>query len=264
MSPAALPVARELIAPVEWTTIDFLSDLHLAEDTPLAFEAWRDYLLGTHADAIFLLGDLFEVWVGDDARHGGFEARCIAVLREAASRRWLGFMAGNRDFLVGAEALAACGVTALADPTVLAAFDRRLLLSHGDALCIDDVAYQRLRAMVRDPAWQTDVLARPIAERREMARHMRAESERHQAGQRPPHGSMPIARRCSPGCRPPARPTLIPRPHTHRPGSETLAPRLHPARAERLVARPWRAGAADVLRWQRSGIRRLAPDAAGS
>ena len=127
-----LPTFWELSAPREWQRIDFISDLHLTADMPQTFEAWAAYLLATPADAVFILGDLFEVWVGDDARHAGFEARCAAVLAEAAARRTLAFMRGNRDFLVGAELLRDCGVHELEDPTVLLAFGQRLLLSHGD------------------------------------------------------------------------------------------------------------------------------------
>src|SRR5258705_9619552 len=101
----AAPHAHELVAPADWQTIDFISDLHLADDTPRGFDAWHNYLLGTQADAVLILGDLFEVWVGDDSRHEGFEARCAAVLRQAAAQRYVGFMAGNRDFLVGIEML---------------------------------------------------------------------------------------------------------------------------------------------------------------
>ncbi|MEO7337174.1 MAG: metallophosphoesterase, partial [Caldimonas sp.] len=106
----------EVIAPPAWRAIDFISDLHLAHDTPRTFEAWRDYLLRKTADAVIILGDLFEAWVGDDARHDGFEARAAAVLSEASARRPMFFMVGNRDFLVGDEMLGACGVRALADP----------------------------------------------------------------------------------------------------------------------------------------------------
>ena len=91
----------ELKAGASWRVLEFISDLHLAEDTPLGFAALERYFDSTAADAVFVLGDLFEVWVGDDARTAGFEQQCAQLLRRAASRRWVGFMAGNRDFLVG-------------------------------------------------------------------------------------------------------------------------------------------------------------------
>jgi UDP-2,3-diacylglucosamine hydrolase len=244
-------MTRELVAPPSWRCIDFISDLHLAEDTPRAFAAWRDYLLGTRAEAVFILGDLFEAWVGDDARHEGFEARGAAVLTEAAARRSLFFMVGNRDFLVGAEMLAACGVVGLDDPTVLSAFDERVLLTHGDAWCLADVAYQAFRRQVRDPAWQAQVLARPLAERRLMARSLRSESERLAAEQQGEWFDVdaPTAMRWMTEA---DTPTLV-HGHTHRPETGALAPGLL-----RHVLSDWdldHAGAprAEVLRWQRGG-----------
>lgn len=260
---STLPVIDELIAPVSWQTIDFISDLHLAEDTPLATDAWAAYLRHTGADAIFILGDLFEAWVGDDARHDGFEARCAEELRAAAAGRCVAFMAGNRDFLVGDALLRACGVRALADPTVLSAFGQRVLLSHGDALCLADTAYQRFRGQVREPAWQAQVLSRPLAERRAAARRMRGESARHKASQAADTWfdiDRPTALRWMTEA---ATPTLI-HGHTHHPGSELLAPGF-----TREVLSDWELDAgpkprAEVLRWRAgTGLVRLAPAAAG-
>ncbi|HEY9238893.1 MAG TPA: UDP-2,3-diacylglucosamine diphosphatase, partial [Burkholderiaceae bacterium] len=167
---------REIAAPAAWQRIDFISDLHLSAETPRTFDAWEAYLLGTRADAVFILGDLFEAWIGDDSRHDGFEARGAAVLAAAAARRPVYFMVGNRDFLVGDDMLTACGVQALEDPTLLRAFGARTLLTHGDAWCLGDLEYQQFRRQVRDPAWQAQVLKRPLAERRLMARGLRSES----------------------------------------------------------------------------------------
>ena len=178
MLPVVPPIA-ELVAPVGWQVVDCLSDLHLEAGTPQALALLERYLDGTPADAVLLLGDLFEVWVGDDAldEPGSFEARCAEVLARAARRRPLYFMHGNRDFLVGRDFARRTGVQLLADPTVLDFGGRRWLLSHGDALCLDDVDYQRFRAVARDPAWQARLLARPLHERRATGRSARAESE---------------------------------------------------------------------------------------
>lgn len=176
------PPAAAFVADPGWRSIDLLSDVHLRADRPATFAAWRAHLLATDADAVLILGDLFEAWVGDDAGDEGFDADCVAVLRAAASRRRIGFLAGNRDFLVGDTMLAAAGVARLTDPTLLCAWTQRVLLTHGDALCLGDTAYQRFRAEVRDPAWQDAFLARPLAERRELARRMRDASMAHQAG----------------------------------------------------------------------------------
>jgi UDP-2,3-diacylglucosamine hydrolase len=170
-----------LQAEAAWTCIDVLSDVHLHEDAPATFDAWARHMLSTPAQAVLILGDLFEVWVGDDARDGVFEQRCARVLREAAASRVLGFMAGNRDFLAGDALLAECGVCRLADPTVLVAHGHRYALSHGDALCLDDVEYQAFRRQVRSAAWQQQFLALPLPERWSRARAMRDASMAHQA-----------------------------------------------------------------------------------
>lgn len=180
--PVPLPVWA---ADPAWRRIDLLSDVHLHVDMPRTFAAWRDHLLHTPADAVLMLGDLFEVWVGDDARHGGFEADCAAVLREAGRRKVLGFLPGNRDFLVGDALLADTGVQRLADPTVLLAWGRRWLLSHGDALCLADASYQSFRAQVRSPDWQRRFLAQPLDQRLQQARAMRDASQAHQAAMAP-------------------------------------------------------------------------------
>jgi UDP-2,3-diacylglucosamine hydrolase len=172
----------QLAADPRWRTIDLLSDVHLHQDMPRTFDAWSRHLLQTAADAVLMLGDLFEVWVGDDARHQGFEHQCAQVLRAASARRVLAFMPGNRDFLVGQQLLAECGVLPLADPTVLLAFGQRWLLTHGDALCLADRPYQRFRAQVRDPEWQRRFLEQPLPQRQAQARAMREASETHQAG----------------------------------------------------------------------------------
>lgn len=135
-------------------------------------------MAATQADAVFILGDLFEAWVGDDsAREAGFEQECANVLRATAQRRPVFFLAGNRDFLVGRDLAQAAGITLLADPTVFAFGAQRWLLTHGDALCLADTEYLAFRKQVRNPAWQQGFLAQPLAVRQQIARGMRAESE---------------------------------------------------------------------------------------
>ena len=261
----ALPTFWELSSPAPWSAIDFISDLHLAEDTPRTFEAWAEHLANTPADAVFMLGDLFEVWVGDDARHAGFEARCAAVLADAASRRSLAFMAGNRDFLVGAALLKDCGVMALPDPSVLLAFGRRVLLSHGDALCLADTGYQQFRAEVRSPRWQADFLARPLAERRKLARALRDASEQRKRQHLSPLDWGDIDTAAAVGWMHEAgTPTLV-HGHTHQPGTEPLAPGyvrhvLTDWDLEATSARP----RAEVLRLSARGLERVPPSSAGA
>ena len=218
------PPFPELRADPAWRCIDLLSDVHLHDDMPLTFEAWRGHLLNTPADAVLMLGDLFEVWVGDDQRFTGFEARCLQVLQEAARHRVLAFLPGNRDFLVGDAMLAASGLLRLADPTVLLAFGRRWLLSHGDALCLSDTAYQQFRQQVRAPAWQQAFLAQPLALRQQQARAMREASaahQAHQASQPAADGSDVDEAAAIAWLDAAAAPALI-HGHTHRPASHAL------------------------------------------
>jgi UDP-2,3-diacylglucosamine hydrolase len=174
----AVPPLQELVAPAPWRTADFISDLHLQASDVATFDAWRAYMRGTPASAVFILGDLFDVWVGDDAAiPPGFEADCAAVLKATAGRVPVFFMHGNRDFLVGRAAMQSSGATLLDDPTVLTFLGQRWLLTHGDALCLDDTEYLAFRAQVRSPDWQRDFLAKPLAERRAIGRGLREQSE---------------------------------------------------------------------------------------
>lgn len=171
----------EIEAPLHWRCVDFISDLHLHGGDLLTFEAWRRYLQETTVDAVFVLGDLFEVWVGDDVLSltDSFEQRCVTVLRAAARRLHVYIMPGNRDFLMGAALMQACGIVLLSDPTVLTFARERFVLTHGDALCLADTEYQQFRAQVRSVRWQRDFLQQPLAKRLEMAQAMRAQSEAH-------------------------------------------------------------------------------------
>jgi len=177
MSPTAFGT---LTARPQWQCVDLISDLHLQASQAQTFEAWRAHMHNTPANAVLLLGDVFEVWVGDDAvASDPFLQACAQVLRQASRRLTVGFMPGNRDFLVGPAFLNGCSVQSLQDPTVLIWDAQRIVLSHGDALCLADEAYQRFRAVARTPPWQTQFLAKPLHERLAMAQAMRAQSEAH-------------------------------------------------------------------------------------
>jgi UDP-2,3-diacylglucosamine hydrolase len=186
----AVPEFSELQALQHWETVDFISDLHLCESEPATFDAWQRYMSSTIADAIFILGDLFEVWVGDDSIRSdlspkstelNFEERCTLVLQATGKRLNLYFMHGNRDFLVGQQMVFACHASLLADPTVLTFQHQRYLLTHGDMLCLADTQYLAFRDVVRQPAWQQALLAKPLFERQAIGRHMRLESEKNQS-----------------------------------------------------------------------------------
>ncbi|MBC7604613.1 MAG: UDP-2,3-diacylglucosamine diphosphatase [Ramlibacter sp.] len=173
-----MPQFMELQAPGAWRTIDFISDLHLDASDLDTFEAWRRYMRDTPAAAVFVLGDLFEVWVGDDAAsQPGFEADCAAVMQAATAHASVFYMHGNRDFLVGEAMLRSCGVTLLRDPTVFSFAGQRHLLTHGDSLCLADTDYLVFRDKVRAPAWQQEFLARTLDQRQAIGRDLRAQSE---------------------------------------------------------------------------------------
>jgi UDP-2,3-diacylglucosamine hydrolase len=185
---SGLSIDTVLRADQTWHTIDFISDLHLQTNEPATFAAWQHYMAGTPADAVFILGDLFEVWVGDDAllakaqgENKPFEADCQQVLQTAAERLSVYFMHGNRDFLFGDAAAKACGLTLLRDPTVLVFEEHRWLLSHGDVLCVADTDYQQFRESVRSDVWRTAFLAKPLSERQSLARAIRTQSEAKKA-----------------------------------------------------------------------------------
>ncbi|MEO8119315.1 MAG: UDP-2,3-diacylglucosamine diphosphatase [Rhodoferax sp.] len=174
-----------LQAPSSWRHVDFISDLHLQASEAATVRAWREYMQSTRADAVFILGDLFEVWVGDDVidaapgpdHASGFEADCAQVLKAASRRLAIFFMHGNRDFLLGPAFAKTSGMTLLDDPTVLDFAGQRWLLSHGDALCLADTDYLQFRSKVRSAPWQQEFLAKPLAERQAIARELRAQSE---------------------------------------------------------------------------------------
>ena len=242
-----------------WRSIDFISDLHLQAGDDATFEAWRHQLQTTSADAVIILGDLFEVWVGDDAAliAGSFEDRCARVLREAGTRLALYFMCGNRDFLVGPRFLGDCQVQALQDPTVLVFAQQRWLLSHGDALCLDDRAYMDFRAEVRSPDWQAAFLARPLAERVTRARGMRERSEARKLAQAPQSWVDADAGEARRWLQASLCATLI-HGHTHRPAEHALGEGL-----QRVVLSDWDACATpprlQVLRLEGQALHRRAP-----
>jgi len=245
-------------------TVDFISDLHLSPDLPQTLATLQHYLDTTRADAVFMLGDLFEAWVGDDSAALPFEAQCVALLAASAQQRPLYVMRGNRDFLLGAAFFEAAGAVDLPDPVALHApgiSDEPVLLSHGDALCLDDTAYQQFRAQVRQPAWQQAFLTKPLAERQAIGAQMRAASRAHQQSAKPityADADPTLAQQWLQAAD--AR-TLI-HGHTHRPQSEL--------RAEgwtRHVLSDWDCDhvsppRAEVLRWSALGFTRLAPTAA--
>lgn len=156
----------------------FIADLHLQANRPALTDAFLKYLdtRAQDADTLYILGDLFEHWVGDDGM-GPFEQQIADALRHyAGQQREIYFMHGNRDFLVGETFARKAHLTLLNDPTVVMLGDERVLLMHGDSMCTQDQAYMQFRAQVRSPAWQQQVLAMPLEQRLALAAQLRVQS----------------------------------------------------------------------------------------
>ena len=162
----------------------FISDLHLDAERPDITALFGRFVdeEARSADALYILGDLFEAWVGDDdpSETGAYVAQHLRGLREAGVPVY--FMRGNRDFLLGDAYARRAGVTILPDPSVVMLHGRPTLLMHGDTLCSDDVDYQQFRAQTRDPDWQRQFLAKPLEARLAFAQQARAASQTRQAG----------------------------------------------------------------------------------
>src|SRR5215469_12176215 len=161
----------------------FVSDVHLSAAAPQATEQFLAFLRAeaAGAEALYILGDLFEAWVGDDDREPANERVCAALRALTAGGVACFALHGNRDFLLGSGFCERSGCRLLADPVVAQLDGEPVLLTHGDALCTDDHSYQELRSVVRDPAWQRRFLALPRAHRELLADEARAGSRRHTA-----------------------------------------------------------------------------------
>jgi UDP-2,3-diacylglucosamine hydrolase len=237
-----------------WQTIDFISDLHLQVSEPATAKAWFDYMASTDsdsADAIFILGDWFEVWVGDDDEDP-FAALCAAVMRQRSKRSDLFIMHGNRDFLMGHDLAERCNTTLLDDPCRLDFNGTSYLLTHGDALCTDDAPYMRFRELVRAPEWQAEFLAKPLVERKNIARQIRTQSQAQHgsdASYADVNEALALEWLNTHGC------DVMIHGHTHKPASHKLGS------GERHVLSDWDANAEprrlEVLRLTANGFSRL-------
>ena len=242
------------MAGLSWRAIDFISDLHLQASEPATFQAWQSYMQTTPADALFILGDLFEVWVGDDVlKEDGFEHRCSQVVQQTAARVPMFFMPGNRDFLVGSGMMTACNATLLNDPAVLNFSHHRWVLSHGDALCLGDTAYMTFRQQVRSTEWQQTFLAKPLAERHAIARGLREQSEaRKKSGEEYADVCVQAARQLLLD----ANASTLIHGHTHKPATHDLGNGL-----QRVVLSDWDAAVTpprtEVLRLTDGGLQRI-------
>jgi len=163
------------------TTSLFISDLHLDPGRPEGIQLFDDFIRSkaVDADQLFILGDLFEYWLGDDAcEHSGYQAISESLAFLACHNTKLYFMHGNRDFLVGTDFASSASSLLLPDPTVFRLNGLDVLLMHGDSLCTDDVAHQQFRAMTRSNEWKNNILSKTINEREEFARQLRMNSQK--------------------------------------------------------------------------------------
>lgn len=215
----------------------FASDLHLDSGAPWAIDAFLAFLDGParECEALYLLGDLFEAWVGDDDDHVDNVRACAGLARLTASGTPVYALHGNRDFLLGEGFERRTGVKLLPDPVSLDLYGVPTLLSHGDVFCTDDLPYQELRSIVRQAGWQRRFLALPLATRRELASAARAGSRMHTERQVPVlmdvNADAVISAMQATGTR-----RLI-HGHTHRPAVHEVS--LPGAKAERVVLAPW-------------------------
>lgn len=220
-----------------------IADVHLDERWPEISEWFLD-LLATRArdaDALYILGDLFEVWIGDDDDNA-FYGQIQDALRALSDTGVSVFVQhGNRDFLLGPAFAERTGSTLLADSTIIKLHGTSVLLMHGDQLCTDDDEYQRFRAMSRDPSWQQEVLAKSIAERRQIAKYARSmstESQRELAENITDVNPETVAEAmANAGVR-----HLI-HGHTHRPAIH------NDSHGERIVIPDWRPEGGGLLSW---------------
>ncbi len=158
----------------------FISDLHLCDERPRINDIFFDFIkrLAPRAEALFILGDLFEYWIGDDDVNNmlaAHVAEALAALSAGGAKVFL--MQGNRDVVMGDAYAQRCQATLIPDPTVIDLYGTRTLLMHGDTLCTGDIDYQKFRAYIRDPQTQAKLLAQPLAARHAQAQAIREQSE---------------------------------------------------------------------------------------
>jgi UDP-2,3-diacylglucosamine hydrolase len=232
-----------------------VSDLHLDPSHPEITAQFREFLDREvrDASALYVLGDLFEAWVGDDdpTPHHREVVRALRAIADAGVS--LHFMHGNRDFLLGERFCAETGGRLLADPTIVEHHGRRALLMHGDALCTDDKPYQRLRALVRNPVWQAQFRALSLAQRQALAAEARAGSKAHTATQQ--HMLMDVnADTVTAVFRASGVDTIV-HGHTHRPGVHRYS--IDGRACTRIVTGDWYSQGS-VLRWNADGFELVA------
>lgn len=221
----------------------FVSDLHLDAQETETSKRLLHFLKarGDNARALYILGDLFEVWLGDDDPADGLEP-VIKALQDYSSRHDLYLCHGNRDFLIGNDFASCIGATLIDDPTIIELNGHKAALMHGDLLCTDDVDYQNFRKMVRTPEWRHQFTSKPLQERQNIAHDLRARSAEAMSNKK--EDIMDVnAQTVKDTFANLGVDTLI-HGHTHRPGIHTYDDRL-----ERFVLGDWRPGPS-FLSWK--------------
>lgn len=230
----------------------FISDLHLDEEHPAIADGLVALLQreAARAHTLYVLGDLFETWVGDD-NETAFNRRIVAAFRAFADAgRALYFMHGNRDFGLGPVFARQAGGTLLAENTVIDLHGTRAVLAHGDALCTDDLEYQKFRTMVRNPQWQAGVLAMPLAARQGLAAKLRAESKMRNANKA--DNIMDVNADAVVALLQETRADVLIHGHTHRPAVHAVS--LGDRQASRYVLGDWHADKGWCVRANARGI----------
>jgi UDP-2,3-diacylglucosamine hydrolase len=232
----------------------FISDLHLDPARPDITSQCLDFLdaEARHARSLYILGDLFEAWIGDDDPEPEKQRVAERLAEVSSGGTQLFFMHGNRDFLVGPDFARQTGCLLLEDPTVVELFGQRVLLMHGDTLCTDDVEYQAFRAMVRDPAWQAAFLSRSLEERAALALSAREQSQAASAGK--PSEIMDVNANTVADVMRRHQVSLLLHGHTHRPAVHHFE--LDGRQATRIVLGDWHEQGS-ALRWDASGYELL-------
>ncbi|AXS80567.1 UDP-2,3-diacylglucosamine diphosphatase [Dechloromonas sp. HYN0024] len=236
--------------------IFFISDLHLSPRSPGATRLFLRFLAGRarQAEALYILGDLFEVWVGDDI-NDPYAAQITAALREASQAGLkICFMHGNRDFAIGEQFATAAGISLLPDPYELVLPEWSFVLAHGDALCLDDHAYMTYRAKVRDPEWQRKMRAKPRFLRSLLGRYIRWRSARRKRDQAYVYADL-NGPATDDFLREHGYATFI-HGHTHRPEKhDHIVDGIH---VERWVLADWHETHGEALRWDGEALSREA------
>lgn len=233
----------------------FISDLHLGAEQPHGVALFLDFVQHTApgADALYILGDLFEAWAGDDDLDDPLHRTITGALQQLArggTRIYL--MRGNRDLLMDKALEQACEATLLHDPALIELYGRPLLLTHGDLLCTDDLEYQAYRQQVHDPEFQRQFLAQPLQQRKAFIAQLRSRSQ-HEKQTKPSEIMDVNAEAVAAMLREHGYPLLI-HGHTHRPGHHLHQVDGH--RCERWVLGDWHQHS-DALRCDAAGCRRL-------